>query len=98
MVAHLAGAMTGSTSLREFVRQNVTHPYIKEADNPVDGTNRASNWKNVPTRAQKKSSPNFAKTGLMAIRNRQKLPWLVRNIPIPETKNFGYLDGHHLPA
>ena len=31
MVAHLAGAMTGSTSLREFVRQNVTHPYVKAA-------------------------------------------------------------------
>ena len=40
MVAHLAGAMTGSTSLREFVRQNVTHPYVKAVANSVDGTNR----------------------------------------------------------
>ena len=32
MVAHLAGSMTGSTSLSEFVRQNVRNPYIKEAE------------------------------------------------------------------
>jgi uncharacterized protein (TIGR03083 family) len=90
MVAHLAGSMTGSTSLSEFLRQNVRNPYIKEAKNPVDGTNRLQ----VEERASKSTAEiidEFRQSGPIAIRNRQKLPWLVRQIPIPQVGNFGYL-------
>lgn len=90
MVAHLAGSMTGSTSLAEFVRQNVRNPYIKEAENPVDGVNRLQ----VEERADKITEEiiaEFRQNGPIAIRNRQKLPWLVRQIPIPGVGNFGYL-------
>lgn len=90
MVAHLAGAMTGSTSLREFMRQNVTHPYVKAAANSVDGTNRLQ----IEERANKTTAEiiaEFRQNGPIAIKNRQKLPWLVRQLPIPGVGNFGYL-------
>ena len=90
MVAHLAGSMTGSTSLSEFLRQNVRNPYIKEAKNPVDGTNRLQ----VEERANKTTAElidEFRQNGPIAIKNRQKLPWLVRQIPVPQVGNFGYL-------
>ena len=90
MVAHLAGAMTGSTSLREFVRQNVTHPYVKAAAYPVDGTNRLQ----IEERAKQNTADiiaEFRQNGPIAIKNRQKLPWLVRQLPIPGVGNFGYL-------
>jgi uncharacterized protein (TIGR03083 family) len=90
MAAHLAGSMTGSTSLAEFLRQNVRHPYIKEAENPVDGTNRLQ----VEERTSKTTAEiidEFRQNGPVAIRNRQKLPWLARQLPIPGVGNFGYL-------
>lgn len=90
MVAHLAGAMTGSTSLREFVRQNITHPYVKAAAYPVDGTNRLQ----IEERAKQNTADiiaEFRQNGPIAIKNRQKLPWLVRQLPIPGVGNFGYL-------
>lgn len=90
MVAHLAGSMTGSTSLREFVRQNVTHPYVKAATNSVDGTNRLQ----IEERANLSTAEviaEFRQSGPIAIKNRQKLPWLMRQIPIPVVGNFGYL-------
>lgn len=90
MVAHLAGAMTGSTSLREFVRQNITHPYVKAASYPVDGTNRLQ----IEERAKQSAADiiaEFHQNGPIAIKNRQKLPWLVRQLPIPGVGNFGYL-------
>lgn len=90
MVAHLAGSMTGSTSLREFVRQNVTHPYVKAAANSVDGTNRLQ----IEERANHSTAEviaEFRQNGPIAIKNRQKLPWLVRQLPIPGVGNFGYL-------
>lgn len=93
MAAHLAGSMTGSTSLREFVRQNVTHPYVRQAVNSVDGTNRLQ----VEERASKTTAEiidEFRQNGPVSIQNRQKLPWLVRQIPLPVLGpggNFGYL-------
>ncbi len=90
MAAHLAGSMTGSTTLAEFLRQNVRHPYVKEAINSVDGTNRLQ----IEERANKTTAEiiaEFRQNGPIAIKNRQKLPWLVRQIPIPAAKNFGYL-------
>lgn len=81
MVAHLAGAVTGSTSFAEFRRQNVSHPYVK-AFKGVDGTNKLQ----VEERADKDPAElvaEFRKNGQIAVNNRQKLPWLVRKIHIP---------------
>ena len=85
-----ATSPAGSTSLAEFVRQNVTHPYAREAANSVDGTNRLQ----IEERASKTTAElitEFHQHGPVAIKNRQKLPWLVRQIPIPAAKTFGYL-------
>jgi uncharacterized protein (TIGR03083 family) len=90
MVAHLAGSMTGSTSLTEFIRQNVRNPYIKGAKNPVDGINRLQvEERTSKTRAE--LIDEFRQNGPVAIKNRQKLPWLVRQLPIPGVGSFGYL-------
>lgn len=82
MVAHLAGAVTGSTSFAEFRRQNIQHPYVKEAEEPVDGTNRLQ----IEERAGKRPAElveEFRQNGQIAVRNRQRLPWLVRKLRVP---------------
>jgi len=79
MTAHLAGAVTGSTSIAEFRRQNVQNPYLKEFSDPVDGTNKLQ----LEDRAGKTPAElvaEFRQNGQVAVNNRQKLPWLVRNI------------------
>jgi uncharacterized protein (TIGR03083 family) len=91
MAAHLAGAMTGSASFREFKRQNVDHPYVKQAPNGIDGTNRLqieerADWSTDEVIAE------FRRNGPTAIANRQRLPWLVRCLPIPNFPgDVGYL-------
>lgn len=94
MTAHLAGSVTGSTTVAEFVRQNVTHPYVKEAANSVDGTNKLQ----LEERAEKRVTEliaEFRQNGQVALKNRQKLPWLIRKIPLPMEpmglKSFQYL-------
>lgn len=82
MVAHLAGAVTGSTSVGEFVRQNMTNPYLKEVTDPVDGINRLQ----LEERAGKSNAElvaEFRTNGQIAVRNRQKLPWAVRKLRAP---------------
>lgn len=82
MVAHLAGAVTGSTSIGEFVRQNMTNPYLKEVTDPVDGINRLQ----LEERAGKSNDElvgEFRTNGQIAVRNRQKLPWAVRQLRAP---------------
>jgi uncharacterized protein (TIGR03083 family) len=82
MVAHLAGAVTGSTSVGEFVRQNMTNPYLKEVADPVDGINRLQ----LEERAGKSNAElvaEFRTNGQAAVRNRQKLPWAVRKLRAP---------------
>lgn len=82
MVAHLAGGVAGSSSLREFMRQNVTNPYVRQFDEPVDGANKLQ----VEERAHKTTAElvaEFRRLGQIAVRNRQKLPWLVRKIHLP---------------
>jgi uncharacterized protein (TIGR03083 family) len=94
MTAHLAGAVTGSTTVAEFVRQNVTHPYVKEAANSIDGTNKLQ----IEDRGEKRAHEliaEFRQNGQIALNNRQKLPWLLRKIPLPMEpmglKSFQYL-------
>lgn len=82
MVAHLAGAVTGSTSVGEFVRQNMTNPYLKDVTDPVDGINRLQ----LEERAGKSNAElvaEFRTNGQVAVRNRQKLPWAVRKLRAP---------------
>lgn len=82
MVAHLAGAMTGCTTFAEFRRQNVSNPYIKEANNPVDGVNKLQ----VLERADKTPAEliaEFRENGQIAVNNRRDLPWIVRKIHLP---------------
>jgi uncharacterized protein (TIGR03083 family) len=80
MTAHLAGSMTGSTSLAEFYRQNIQHPYVKAAG--VDGTNRLQ----IEERANKTTAElvaEFRQNGQIAIHNRRNLPWLLRKVHAP---------------
>lgn len=82
MVAHLAGAVTGSISFAEFKRQNVSHPYLKQFENPVDGTNKLQ----LEERAEKTTAElitEFRQNGQVAVNNRQKLPWPIRKIHLP---------------
>jgi len=68
----------------------VTHPYVKAAANSVDGTNRLQ----IEERANHSTAEiiaEFRQNGPIAIKNRQKLPWLVRQLPIPGMGSFGYL-------
>ena len=82
MVAHLAGAVTGSTSFAEFKRQNIQNPYLKQFENSVDGTNKLQ----LEERVYKTTAElvtEFRQNGQIAINNRQKLPWLVRKMRLP---------------
>lgn len=82
MVAHLAGAATGSTSFAEFKRQNITHPYTKQFENPVDGTNKLQ----IEERASKTPAElinEFRQNGQVAVNKRRNLPWLIRKIHLP---------------
>ena len=82
MVAHLAGAVTGCTTFAEFRRQNLSNPYLKETNNPVDGTNKLQ----VLERADKTPAElvaEFRQNGQIAVNNRRDLPWLVRKIHLP---------------
>lgn len=82
MVAHLAGAVTGSTSFAEFRRQNIQHPYVKEAEEPVDGTNRLQ----IEEREGKTTAElvaEFRRSGQIAVQKRQDLPWLARKMRVP---------------
>lgn len=82
MVAHLAGAVTGSTSFAEFRRQNMQNPYVREFEEPVDGTNKLQ----VEERAEKTTAElveEFRRSGQIAVRKRQNLPWLLRKVRVP---------------
>jgi hypothetical protein len=64
------------------MRQNVTHPYLKQFADPVDGTNKLQ----VEERADKTTAElitEFRQNGQTAVHNRRKLPWLIRKIHIP---------------
>jgi len=94
MTAHLAGSVTGSRSLSDFLHQTLHNPYLRSADQPVDGINRLQ----VEERADKSPGElvvEFRRVGPVAVRNRSRLPWLVRQLPMPLgpgwVKTVGYL-------
>ena len=82
MVAHLAGAVTGSTTFAEFRRQNVSNPYLKETNNPVDGTNKLQIAERV-NKSESELIAEFRQNGQIAVNNRRDLPWLVRKFHLP---------------
>ncbi len=89
MVAHLAGAVTGSTTAREFIRQNITNPYLRDVADPVDGINRLQ----IEERAGRTTAQlvqEFRANGQVAVHNRQKLPWLVRKLRAPMGPALGF--------
>ena len=82
MAAHLAGACAGHASWAEFKRQNIQNPYLPEAEMKIDGINQ----RQVEDRAE--ATPNdliaeLREVGPKAIRTRQRLPGLLRAIPVP---------------
>ena len=94
MTAHLAGGVTGSRSLSDFLHQSIRNPYLRTADQTVDGINRLQ----VEERAGRTPAElvdEFRRVGPVAVKNRQRLPWLVRQLPMPLgpgwVKTVGYL-------
>lgn len=88
MVAHLAGAVTGSTSVGEFVRQNLTNPYLKQVTDPVDAINKLQ----IEERAHRTPAElvaEFRTSGQAAVHNRDRLPWIVRKLPAPMGPTLG---------
>ena len=82
MVAHLAGAAAGSTTFAEFMRQNVTNPYLKQVSDPVDGINKLQ-LEERAARTTAELVAEFRQSGQIAVHNRQKLPWIARKIRLP---------------
>lgn len=95
MAAHLAGSVTASTSLAQFRHVYMTNPYLKEMDEPADAANRLQ----VEERSNMTAAQvveEFRRSGPIAIRKRDALPWIVRAIPLPMgpdigLKSVGYL-------
>lgn len=82
MAAHLAGACAGFASWQQFKRLYLQNPYIREAEMAIDGINRLE----VEDRAGDPPEEIIAElreVGPRAIRTRQRLPWLLRSLPIP---------------
>jgi uncharacterized protein (TIGR03083 family) len=82
MVAHLAGSVTGSTTLAEFLRQNVTNPHLKEVSDPVDAINRLQLDERA-ARTPAELVEEFRCNGQIAVDNRRNLPWLLRQVHLP---------------
>ncbi len=82
MVAHLVGACAGHTSLAEFKRQYISNPLKQEFESPIDAVNNLQ----VADRADrtiKEVIEELRFEGPKAIRVRQRIPWLIRNIWLP---------------
>ena len=82
ILAHQAGAYASSASLAEFRRQVIGNPYIKEAAMSVDGINRRQ-LEDRSDRSPQALLNELRDVGPRAIANRQKLPGILRALPIP---------------
>lgn len=89
IVAHLAGAVSSQASWAEFKRQNMANPYMKEAAVKIDAINR----RQVEDRAEatvEQLVAEFKENAPKAIRTRQRLPWLVRQLRLPMGPPLGF--------
>lgn len=82
ITAHLAGAVTGWSSLGDLVHQTVRNPYLFQYAEPVDGINKLQVEERVAD-SPAELIAEFRRSGLHAIANRRKLPWLLRQIRVP---------------
>ncbi|MFQ6028398.1 MAG: maleylpyruvate isomerase family mycothiol-dependent enzyme, partial [Dehalococcoidia bacterium] len=82
MVAHLAGTAAGYTSWAQFKRQFITNPYASRTALKVDAISMCQ----VEDRAGATPAAlldELRELGPRAIRTRQRLPWLLRNLCVP---------------
>jgi uncharacterized protein (TIGR03083 family) len=82
ILAHQAGAYASSASLAEFRRQVIGNPYVKEEAMQVDAINR----RQLEDRQDHPPEALLAElryAAPRAITNRQRLPWVLRALPVP---------------
>lgn len=82
IVAHQAGCAASYVRLEEFRRQVLQNPYKREGEMMIDGINRCQ----VQDRAGRTPAELIAELremGPQAIGMRQRLPWLLRKLPVP---------------
>jgi hypothetical protein len=69
-------------SFAEFRRQNLTNPYMKEVNDPVDGINRLQ-LEERTGKSGEELVAEFRRNGQVAVHNRQNLPWILRKLRAP---------------
>ncbi len=82
MTSHLAGACAGFASFAEFRQQYLQNPYLRQAEMSIDGINQ----RQVEDRAGVAPDDLIAElraVGPKATRTRQRLPGLLRALPVP---------------
>jgi uncharacterized protein (TIGR03083 family) len=82
MVAHLAGACAGHTSLAEFKRQYISNPLNSEFESPIDAVNNLQVADRLD-RTIEEIIEELREEGPKAIRVRQRIPWFIRNVWLP---------------
>jgi uncharacterized protein (TIGR03083 family) len=89
MAAHLAGGMAATARLSNFLRYYVRNPYLKVMDKMEDAANRLQIEERARLTAPEVIA-EFRATGPASIRNRARLPWLVRKIRLPMGSTLGF--------
>jgi uncharacterized protein (TIGR03083 family) len=82
LVAHLAGACAAFASWDEFKRQMIQNPYRKDYDMQVDAINKCQ-VEDRAGRSEQELVAEFREKTPKAIQTRQRLPWLLRHLPVP---------------
>lgn len=82
VLAHQAGSYAAYASWAQFRRQYVQNPYVREEDQPVDGINRRQ-VEDRQGRTPAQLVAELREAGPKAIRTRQRLPWILRKLPLP---------------
>jgi len=81
MLAHQAGAYASGASFAEFRRQSMGNPYMKEEKMPIDAINRRQ-LEDREGRSPEVLLDELRTVGPKAIANRQKLPGILRALPL----------------
>lgn len=89
IVAHLTGGVASQAIWAEFKRQNMGNPYMKEAEMKIDAINR----RQLEDRAEATNEElvaEFRENAPKAVRTRQRLPWIVRQLRLPLGPPLGF--------